>query len=165
MNKTYLRDILVDRQEQGSREGTRSQLSWKARWLVSWTAVRLNGWAAGRLAARGESAKVAAMKQRTVKAMATSSGGNKLYFLSQHTVKQIHKRGVSVVFLCRRRLSNCRPAVCSPLHVEPRGRLGVKQGRWLVDKMSMTRTIARSIARSTTRLNGRKVDDRADKGG
>ena len=80
MNKTYLRDILVDRQEQGSRVGTRSQLSWKARWLVSWTAVRLNGWAAGRLAARGESAKVAAMKQRTVKAMVTGSGGTSCIF-------------------------------------------------------------------------------------
>ena len=155
MNKTYIGDIFVGRQEKGNREGTRSQQSWKARWLVSWTAGRLNGWAAGRLAARDESAKVAAMKQRTVKAMATSSGGNKLYFLSQHTVKQIHKRGVSVVFLCRRRLSNCRPAVCSPFLVEPRGRLGVKQDRWLVDKMLMTRTIARSIARLTTRLKGK----------
>ena len=52
--------------------------------------------------------------------------------------------------------------------------MGVKQGRWLVivnkmcvivDKMSMTRTITRSLARSTTRLKGRKIDDRADKGG
>ena len=80
MDKTYIGDILVGRQEKGSREGTRSRQSWKARWLVSWTAVRLNGWAAGRLAARGESAKVAAMKQRTVKAMVTGSGGTSCIF-------------------------------------------------------------------------------------
>ena len=40
----------------------------------------------------------------------------------------------------------------------------IKLIKW-VDKMWMTRTIARSIARSTARLKGMKVDDRADKGG
>ena len=68
------------------------------------------------------------------------------------------------VLLRRRGRSNCRSAVCSSFLVEQRGRLGVKQDRWRVDKISMTRTIAKSIARSTTSLKERKVDDRADKG-